>query len=106
MPGQNAEIPALPWYLHLLGHVFHDQFFGSNDFELKGFSHWLAVSHWSLIVSKIVSVVGSCQRPTAHDQRLLLRCRLHLLGSLNHFIDRALHIEGLLGDVVVLASHD
>src|SRR5579862_3315553 len=44
------------------------------------------------------------QRPD--DHRLLLRCRLHLLGSFEHFVDRPLHIERLLRDIVVLARNN
>src|ERR1035437_3881827 len=37
--------------------------------------------------------------------RLRLR-RFHLLGFLQHFVDRAFHVERLLGNVVVLTVHD
>src|SRR5579871_3522005 len=42
------------------------------------------------------------RKPGAHN----LRCRLHLLCGFEHFLDRALHIESLLGDVIVLAFNN
>ena len=44
---------------------------------------------------------GSSRKVSAISLRLL-----HLLGALEHFLDRALHVESLLGDVVVLAVAD
>src|SRR3984893_2379853 len=45
------------------------------------------------------------RRPKANDQRPLLRC-FQLLRRLQHFINRALHVKRLLGDIVVLAFVD
>src|SRR5713226_6056250 len=42
---------------------------------------------------------------TTDDRRLLLRC-FQLRCCLKHFVDRALHVEGLLRDVIVLAFVD
>src|SRR5215472_623677 len=70
------------------------------------------------ISSLKVSAIGYCssvagpsrqrlrQRRTTVAQRHLLRCRLHLLRSFEHLLDLPLHVEGLLGDVVVLAFND
>src|SRR5215470_10498170 len=53
--------------------------------------------------------LGRGSLPATNERRpstALLGCRFHLLGSLEHLFDRALHVEGLLGDVVVLARND
>jgi hypothetical protein len=62
-----------------------------------------AISQSQRSAHQTASTVGPRQRPTASDQRLLLRSRLHLLCGLEHFINGALHIKGLLRNIVVLA---
>ena len=44
--------------------------------------------------------------PPIADARCFLRLRFHLLGGFENFVDRALHVEGLLRDGVVLAIDD
>lgn len=39
MSRQDAQIPVLPRYLHLFGHVAHDELLGSHDFELESVCH-------------------------------------------------------------------
>src|SRR5437763_16175395 len=46
------------------------------------------------------------QELTANSKKLLLCCRLHLLGRFRDLINGPLHIERLLGDVIVLAFDD
>src|SRR5579859_4760514 len=62
------------------------------------------VGRWSLAKSLASAVLS--QRQTTTDQRRLLCCCLHFLCRFQDFLDRAFHVERLLGDVVVLAFHD
>src|SRR5262252_10080275 len=52
----------------------------------------VTISSWNVSAIELSSVV--------------LGCRLHLLGSFEYLFDRALHVEGLLRDVVVPARND
>ena len=59
-----------------------------------------------MVVSRSLFVVAPRQRLPTNDQRLLLRgCAFHLLCRFQHFVDRSLHVESLLGNIVVLALH-
>src|SRR5437868_6582546 len=52
------------------------------------------------------SLISSYWQLTTGYGQLPLRCWLHLLRCLQDFFDRSLHVEPLLGDVVVLAFHN
>src|SRR5689334_11541362 len=75
-----------------------------------------SVSRFSFLVSRINPRMrfrlqlpeNFVEKPTTrNEKRSLRRCRrLHLLGSLQNFINAALHVEGLLGDVIVLTVDD
>ncbi len=46
------------------------------------------------------------RRRRRRSQLRQLRCGFHLFSGFQHFLDGALHIKGLLGDIVVLAFDD
>src|SRR5664279_3771810 len=53
-----------------------------------------------------ISFIDSGSIFSLYPPETSLNARLHLLGLLVNFIDRADHVERLLGDIVVLAFYD